>query len=324
MLLDGTVISPATVAAAEPRGLRRRRACPIARRNCPASARSRAVEITRPRQRPDVGGMVRREVRCELNDHPPLRQLHVERVLGIERAPVGSRRLIQDFLHRPRWRCGLFSAWRVAPARSRTLRAPKPPPITVPRIVSLPILPPISPGNALQRKPLVRRPPFRVSGPMSEDLTAQDRSHAAPGQRRPALGRSRADRGLRRHLQRALPDRSHQGERDLYRHRRLHRLGAGRDRLVQVQARQDTAHPHRHRRAGDRVRRPHHSAPRSAHHPDQVHLHISVLRGGNPLLARRSSKTSGSSSSNTSSICRIASGTSSLCGGRRSTSSSRW
>src|SRR5690606_12483519 len=45
--------------------------------------------------------------------------------------------------------------------------------IIVPRIIpSSKVL--ISPGKPLQRKPLVRCPSFRVSGAMSEDLTALD------------------------------------------------------------------------------------------------------------------------------------------------------
>jgi len=60
------------------------------------------VPIVLVRQRADVLGVQRRIGRSKLDHHPPFRQIHVQRVVGIERAPVGRSGCIQHLLHRRR------------------------------------------------------------------------------------------------------------------------------------------------------------------------------------------------------------------------------
>ena len=61
-----------------------------------------SVEIALARQRLNIRDVVRSELRRELDDDPPGRQVHVERVLRIDRPPVGRSRGGQHFRGRQR------------------------------------------------------------------------------------------------------------------------------------------------------------------------------------------------------------------------------
>ncbi len=64
----------------------------------------KAVEVFPARELAQIVRVLRRKGRGEFDHHPALRQLQVERVFGVEGAPIGRRGGRQDFAHRARRR----------------------------------------------------------------------------------------------------------------------------------------------------------------------------------------------------------------------------
>ena len=80
---------------------------PTARRSCPASGLiARPSKYLLARERADVGDVTRRELRRQLDHDAAARELQVQRVLGIERAPVGRLGRGQHVGHGLARRCG--------------------------------------------------------------------------------------------------------------------------------------------------------------------------------------------------------------------------